>query len=319
MIPVTVKKVFVTVICLIVLNRSYSQQIAMGPFHFDDTYNHAHPGNALYKAYSQKVNNSFLTTLYSEPAVKAATLTFSDKFLSRKHGEITVYNEKGSVMFTGNYKNNRLHGRWSSWYPNLVICDSGNFKNNLPDGVWKTWYPDGDLRSVRTFNSYKYESLMNEIRRNNNRLSFFYLTSVSKQNKSLFNYHTNAGNSYTTLAMGNQQNSRTNISLKELAEINTTVDTEDYLPPFTKGLHHGLYMNLYPGGAVKDSGYYKNGLRDGIWEEWIENGVVRSIGFYQHGLKKNTWKFFNAKGKLLYYQHYDRHGRPDHAKEFVDY
>lgn len=154
MMPVIVKKLFVNVISAIVLIRSFSQEIAMGPFHFDETYSHAHPENAPYKAYSQKVNNSFLTTFYSEPAIKVATLTFSDKLLSQKHGAITVYNENGSVMFTGNYKYNRLHGRWSSWYPNLVICDSGNLKNNLPDGVWKTWYPDGELRSVRTFNSF---------------------------------------------------------------------------------------------------------------------------------------------------------------------
>jgi antitoxin component YwqK of YwqJK toxin-antitoxin module len=76
-------------------------------------------------------------------------------------------------------------------------------------------------------------------------------------------------------------------------------------------------MNYFPSGAVKDSGYYKNGLREGVWMEMIEDENVRSIGYYRHGQKKDIWKYYNPQGKLLYIQHYDRHGRLVGSKEFV--
>lgn len=311
------KKLLIAMLCYFVLPKSYSQSLAMGPMHFDHTYTQADPSTASYKGYFEKLTDGFVTTIYAAPSVKIAKLTFADKALTRRHGQITSYHKNGDVMFAGNYKNNRLNGTWISWYGNLATCDSGSLKNNIPDGEWKTWYADGNLRSVRTFDAYRYHSLMSEIQRNNPRLSFFYLTRLAKKNKNQIDLHTNAIYSYTTLA-NDSRTPQPNASLKELAEINTDVDTDYYHPPFPKGLHHGLYMNFYPDGGVKDSGYYKNGLRDGVWEEWLENGTVRSTGFYQHGLKKNSWKFFNASGRLLYYQHYDRNGKADHAKEFAE-
>ena len=317
MIALLKKTLFLAGICLISLYKSYSQPDAGGPSHFDDNYSQTGRQNGSYKGYTEKVNDSFVTTIFAAPTVKVARLTFADKALTTRHGEIKGFNERGEVMFVSSYNRNRLHGNWTSWYNKLVVCDSGKFENNLPDGVWKTWYPDGTLRSIRTFNAYKYHALIDEIRRNNPRLSFFYLTALVKKNKSLLDYYTNANYSYNTLA-GNGVSRKSNHSLKQLGEINTDIETDHYLPPFTKGLLHGIYMNFYSNGLVKDSGYYKNGLRDGVWEERLENGNIRSTGFYQHGLKRNTWKFYNAEGKLLYYQHYDRHGKPDHGKEFPE-
>lgn len=147
-------------------------------------------------------------------------------------------------------------------------------------------------------------------------LYFFPLTSIIRNDRNAYDTYTNAGHSYATLARPRQQNIAYDGSLKEIVELNTNHEDNGYVPPFTQCLHHGLYINFYPGGTVKDSGYYKNGLREGVWEEWLENGNIRSIGFYHHGTKKNTWKFYNYSGKLLYIQHYNHRGRPIGAKEF---
>lgn len=302
-------------VSVLMASLSYCQETMPGPFHFDGNFMVTGSNNALYKGYTKRVNNSFVTTIFAASSKKIASLTHSDRTLTHKHGEIIVYNALGNVAFISHYKKNRLHGGWISWYDNRLICDSGNFENNLPEGIWKTWYPDGKLRSVRSYSALKWHVLKDELKKHP-RFTFFPLTSIIRNDRNAYDTYTNAGYSYATLARPRQQNIAYDGSLKEIVDLNTKHEDNGYLPPFTQCLHHGLYMNFYPEGTIKDSGYYKNGLREGVWEEWLENGNIRSVGFYHHGTKKNTWKFYNSSGKLLYIQHYNHRGKPVGAKEF---
>ena len=310
-----VMKKLLFVVSILVTSLAYCQETMSGPFHFDGNFTVTGSGKALYKGYTQRESNSFVTTIFAASSKKIARLTHSDRTLTLKQGEIIVYNSRGNVAFISHYNKNRLHGNWISWYDNRLICDSGKFVNNLPDGIWKTWYPEGKLRSVRSYSASKWHVLNDELKKHP-RFTFFPLTDMIRNNRDAYNAYTGAGQSYSTLPRSVRQDIVYDGSLKKIVDLNTTQEDNGYFPPFTQCLHHGLYMNFYPEGTIKDSGYYKNGLREGVWEEWLENGTIRSIGFYHHGTKKNTWKYYTSGGKLLYIQHYNHQGKPVGAKEF---
>ena len=294
----------------------FSQDLDFGPFHFDYEFTITDPGSAAYTGYTKKVNSAFVTTFFAGPSVKVARLSFADRNLSKKHGEFMGFDTKGAVLFVSHYKNNRLNGIWSSWYASRLVCDSGKLVNDLPDGIWKTWHKNGQLKTIRSFDAFKYHAIKQETGRHKHS-TFSALAVMAKTDRQAFHRHTNALSAYNTPPAAYATGNGPTLSLKQIADNNTSEDRELYLPPFEAGLLHGLYMTFYPTGAIKDSGHYKDGLREGVWEEWLEEGTVRSTGFYQHGLKKNTWKYYDSRGRLQYIQHYNRHGRPVHAKAFV--
>lgn len=302
-------------VSILVTSLAYCQETMPGPFHFDGNFMVTGSKNALYKGYTKRENNSFITTIFAASSKKIARLTHSDRTLTRKHGKIIVYNARGNVAFISHYKKNRLHGGWTSWYDNRLICDSGKFENSLPEGIWKTWYSDGKLRSVRSYSALKWHVLHDELKKHP-RFTFFPLTEMIRNNRNAYEAYTSVVQSYATLPLPRQQTITYDGSLKEIVDLNTTQKDNGYLPPFSQCLHHGLYMNFYPEGTTKDSGYYKNGLREGVWEEWLENRNIRSVGFYHNGAKKNTWKYYTSGGKLLYIQHYNHRGKPVGTKEF---
>jgi antitoxin component YwqK of YwqJK toxin-antitoxin module len=275
------------------------------------------PENASYTGVRERVENGFITTFFVGNSMKVARIGFSDENLTRKHGAVTAYNTNGDVLFVSHYSRNRLNGTWNSWYENRVACDSGVLENDLPDGEWKTWYPDGQLRTIRHYSAVKYHGLSEEIRRNNNRATFFHLSAIYRKNRNAFNRYIAPEYSFSSIPGRELPSLPPGSPLKMIADLNTSNGNSFYLPPFNKCLHHGLYMNYFPSGAVKDSGYYKNGLREGVWMEMIEDENVRSIGYYRHGQKKDIWKYYNPEGKLLYIQHFNRHGQLVGAKEFV--
>lgn len=74
---------------------------------------------------------------------------------------------------------------------------------------------------------------------------------------------------------------------------------EHYHPPFENGLLHGLFINWFTDGAIKDSGHYHNGLPEGIWIKWTEDKQFYWKGFYRHGLKNKEWKLYLSNGFLI--------------------
>ena len=80
---------------------------------------------------------------------------------------------------------------------------------------------------------------------------------------------------------------------------NVNQGTEHYHPPFENGLLHGSFANYFPGGAIKDTGNYKNGLPEGHWIKWTDDKQYYWKGYYQHGRKDQEWKLYSSAGKLI--------------------
>lgn len=228
-----------------------------------------------------------------------------DDHLFRTDGQLIGFTATGDTLFVGGWKRDQLQGNWSSWYNAERVLDSGRLEKAVPDGVWKSWYPDGSLRTIRTYHATKLTSVKNEIRRRNARNTFFVITDIAKQNVAAARHLLTPAYSYHSLdhSHAGQQSA----SLQKRVSFN--VQQSAYLPPFTECLQHGLYMNFFPGGDVKDSGYYKNGVRDGLWKEWNADASILATGMYKRGRPQGDWKFYNKEGKLLYIQLYNDRGK----------
>ncbi|RYY09688.1 MAG: hypothetical protein EOO04_38025, partial [Chitinophagaceae bacterium] len=239
--------------------------------------------------------------------------------LSMKAGIIVGLSSSGDTQFVAHYKNNKLKGSWISKFGENQLCDSGSLKNNIPNGEWKSWYPNGQLRYIRTYDAFRLEKTKQDISRRQSKSVTSPIAYIAKKNLRAaysylhpdYSFHTLAAQpaSYTSYAAW--------MTLNERVSENIDDDALAYNPPFLECLHHGLYMNFYPDGAVKDSGYYKSGLRQGMWEEWLDDGATKSVGFYQQGHKIDTWKFYNKQGTLKYVKTYNREGREVSRKAFV--
>ncbi|ULQ50594.1 toxin-antitoxin system YwqK family antitoxin [Flavihumibacter fluvii] len=186
-------------------------------------------------------------------------------------------------------KNGLPHGVFRSWHTEEQLHDEGNLHLGIPDGQWKGWYSNGQPKFIRHFSAYKYHLIRQEIKRDTRHV-VTPLALEAKEDPTAFIKATTPSNSFKDLPVGNDPQAL-------------------YTAPFKHCLPHGLYMNFYSDGRVKDSGYYKNGLRDGHWETRQDNGMTRSVGGYRHGHKAGTWATYDFEGKLKSLATYSRKGK----------
>lgn len=222
----------------------------------------------------------------------------------------------GKQQFSITYRKNKPHGPWKSWYANTTLCDSGNFIMGVPDGEWKGWYPNGKTRFIRTYSADKLERIAQESRKHPKHIHTPLARMANTDPTYLEKATSMEGSFGSFLAREKPGNGPVKDLPSQAAEWNTTEGNKGYLPPFSTGLLHGLFINYYPTGAIKDSGYYKNGLKEGHWEEWLESGQVKSAGSYLHGVKNGSWSFYSSKGKLLSVKTYNNKGEVTHQKFF---
>lgn len=248
------------------------------------------------------------------PAGHAVPAIIIDK-KHRQAASLVGFNTSGDTLFAGGFKNGRLHGTWTSWYTPQQLCDSGRLVRNIPDGTWKSWYSDGKPRSIRTYNAYLLHRLRNEIPRRGGKATFFAVTDIAKTDPAYAWQLLTPAYSYLSLA-ANAADPHTPAprALEARVEQNVAGGVYPYLPPFTACVHHGLYMNFYPNGNVKDSGYYHFGLRDGVWEEWLNDGTIRSTGLYRKGIRQDTWKYYTPSGRLVEIRTYNKSGTATGSK-----
>ena len=263
----------------------------------------------LSNAFSQnKVTYAIPRTLPSPIPVMPAAASHKlhiDDHLSREDNQLTSLNAGGDTLFVSGVKRNLLQGNWISFYKPGQVLDSGRMQKSIPDGEWKTYYPDGTLRTIRTYNAEKLAYVKNEMQRKDGRSTFYALTGIAKQNISAARHLMTASYSYHAL-----YSDHSGEHLNSLSErVAQNASQNSYHAPFTECLHHGLYVNFFPDGKTRDSGYYKNGVRDGLWNEWNNDATVLAVGSYKQGRPNGDWKFYNKQGKLLYIQLYSDRGK----------
>lgn len=224
-------------------------------------------------------------------------------------GDITATMNE-AVLYNGTVKNHHLHGRWQSWYNSNRLCDSGSFVKGIPHGEWKYWDSNGQLLAIRHYDANKLARIKEEISRGNPKSTLYPITVLYKKNSQHGEQYMKAGYSF-----GFTDHHTGKLSLQQ-AVTNNVIDSKRYRPVFDECLHHGLYMNFYSDGRVKDSGYYKNGLRDGIWLQRNSSGNSYLLGSYKNGVKQGEWKQYNESGRLMTFIFYNNRGEEQWRKKW---
>ncbi|MFZ1311594.1 MAG: hypothetical protein WAR38_01950 [Chitinophagaceae bacterium] len=214
----------------------------------------------------------------------------------------------GTRLFSVSVHGSKLNGEWQSWYATGVLCDSGRLINNLPDGEWKHWNEKGELLAIRHYSADKFQRVMQEMLRYNPKRSFFYLSELYQKDKQ-------AALNYLTAAYSFPSGRSAPVhSLKQLV-ISNISKSDSYRPVFEQSLQDGLYMNFFPGGSIRDSGYYKNGVRTGKWVHRDSADGPWHLGAYQHSIKIKEWKYYDKNNKLLELIVYDNRGHINWRKK----
>lgn len=262
----------------------------------------------VHSAFSQKVNTVAATPPHLQATVFTGTTLAEHSFLLPASGDVQVVTNNKLVL-KGETKNHRLHGNWSSFYPMAQPLDEGTLVKGVPDGEWKTWYAGGQLRSLRTYDADMYLKVKQDMELNHPKISRFYITERYKKEGSKIVYLLNAGYSFGLSTL------RLPSTVEELVSANGA-QTGVYHPPFQHMLHHGLYMNWFENGVVKDSGYYKEGLKEGVWLHRVNAHEGYWRGSYHNGLHVKEWKYYNTTGKLLFIIFYDEQGKELRRKDY---
>ena len=214
----------------------------------------------------------------------------------------------GTRLFSSSVHGSKLNGEWQSWYATGVLCDSGRLINNLPDGEWKHWNEKGELLAIRHYSADKFQRVMQEMLRYNPKRSFFYLSELYQKDKQ-------AALNYLTAAYSFPSGRSAPVhSLKQLV-ISNISKSDSYRAVFEQSLQDGLYMNFFPGGSIRDSGYYKNGVRTGKWVHRDSADGPWHLGAYQHSIKIKEWKYYDKNNKLLELIVYDNRGHINWRKK----
>jgi len=186
------------------------------------------------------------------------------------------------LIYKGQVRKQKLNGEWQSRYTNNQLLDSGYLQNGIPDAVWKRWDSSGQLLAIRHYDADRLQRVKEEMRLNHPKRNFYPLTALYKNNKAAALYYLRAAYSFSTKQHSYQ-------TLQQLVE-NNAHSHHSYHPVFNESLHHGLYMNFFPNGIAKDSGYYKNGLREAVWLHRNSPGGSYFTGAYKNGLRYREWK-----------------------------
>lgn len=217
------------------------------------------------------------------------------------------------------YKGKLPHGPYKSWFDSTQLRDQGQFDKGIPDGVWKGWYRNGQPRFVRTYSADKLQRIKQEIKKHPKHV-LLPLALDAQKNKQALQQATSPLQSFWHL-YGKRHEETPPVRIDSLLltslQFNEQAGDQSYMAPFKECLHHGLYMNYFPNGHVKDSGYYKNGLRDGHWEHWLSKGLLRASGTYQHGVRTGHWSYNDPNGKIRSLATYNRKGELVH-QQFYD-
>jgi antitoxin component YwqK of YwqJK toxin-antitoxin module len=205
------------------------------------------------------------------------------------NGEIVRINDKGEMVFQRFVRKNRLHGNWSSWYP-----------DRQPRFEWN-------------FNASKLNAVKDEIRRQRKNRCYAFSQVPPGEAAQYFSAaylfgHPASPSTAVVLSQKIQHQPYAPEALDRITRLNATEGDKSYYPPFTEGLLHGTFTSLRPDGSLKETGLYLNGLREGIWEIYKED-QVKGVGTYRHGRPYGEWRYYSAEGRVLYRKRFDAKGQ----------
>ena len=166
-------------------------------------------------------------------------------------------------------------------------------QKGIPDGKWRGWYQHGQPQFIRTYSFDKWQQFQNEKGRYHPKRVSLFITKLFHENKKQAEKYTTAINTFCAVQNCNRMNE------EQQQTIDNNGTQKHYHPIFEHGLLHGIFVNYFPDGAVKDSGMYRNGLPEDLWIKWTDDKQFYWEGHYHHGARNKEWKLYAANGKLI--------------------
>ncbi len=165
---------------------------------------------------------------------------------------------------SGNYKDGKMDGKWTYYYPNMSVEMEGFYNEDKADREWIWFYPNGRKKREEVYMFGKKEGL--------------YVEYDSLENIIL------KGEYFDDARIGEWYYNVGDITEKGTYEL---------------GEKNGEWKHYYnTNGNMRFVGKYRSGDPDGTHKWYYENGNIELVGSYRIGAKNRDWKKFKENGKV---------------------
>lgn len=108
----------------------------------------------------------------------------------------------------------------------------------------------------------------------------------------------NCKNNGATVIENTKQDSLNALAKTDSQQIAKELNKYLIMPPDSD--YSGDYIDKYPNGVIKFTGFFRFGQRHGEWMAFYENGIKWSDCFYDKGKKHGASTVFHPNGKIYY-------------------
>lgn len=184
----------------------------------------------------------------------------------RKQGAWKKLDEQGTVVYVGQFKDDKPYGVFTYFDTDGFKMTEMNFLNGGPVAYAKMYYIDGKLQAEGKYVNQKKDSIWNFYNSDGLFLSTETWVMGSREGKCIV-YHPGT---------------------KQPASITI----------FKHNLEEGPYVEYYLEGQKKMEATYVAGNFEGTATWYFADGRINIIGSYQHAVKHGKWTYYTADGKV---------------------
>ena len=114
--------------------------------------------------FGEKAFSGFVTSRYPDESLKSVFGVLEGK----KQNSAADYYPDGSLKFSTDYYNGRIHGEKKSWSNNTprMLISSLNYFQGKPHGEQKQWYPTGEIFKIMNLDMGKESGMQQAFRKN---------------------------------------------------------------------------------------------------------------------------------------------------------
>ncbi|MGI5846069.1 MAG: toxin-antitoxin system YwqK family antitoxin, partial [Alphaproteobacteria bacterium] len=251
-----------------------------------------------------------------------------------KNGLCFYFTADGKLYKIANFLNNKLHGKYTEYYPNGKIKKTINYENNKKNGICKEYYECGALKSKTCYQDDAIHGIFEKYY-TNGKLEFkaqFYENIVQGQTKkywpngnirSIINYNDKGQRRgvYTEYDKNGliikiimlkiiEEYHQDGTTLKAIYEVDNqehknglcfyfTADGKLYkIANFLNNKLHGKYTEYYPNGKIKKEINYENNKKNGKYTEYYPNGKIKKETNFTNDIMFNKLLSFYKNGQI---------------------
>jgi antitoxin component YwqK of YwqJK toxin-antitoxin module len=244
------------------------------------------------------------------------------------HGSWKMWDERGTLVAEGRFKNGERDGVWNRWYRGneadlltkipyqqftAPFISQGVFKYGKLDGKWTIYdskqrkiseweFADGERHGKSTWwfaNGRKMRDI--DFDKGEINGEFIEWNAEGKETAKSTYQHGRKLAAKTEYHKGNSKHKESEGLYLHAKEIVQTPDDwwDAKIAVYTKqgkDEKHGPWVSWYPSGHKHIQGEYKNDLQVGKFTWWYENGQIALEGTYENGKQVGPWVWWHQNG-----------------------